>query len=459
MTRTLAGALLMIAVVAGIVTAGLSVQRDVRYQNLVAAGNRALGTDQTLAAIEAFSGAIALREDSMIAYLRRGEAYRKRGEPESALRDFRAASRIDRNAVKPAELTGDVEYDLGRFAKAVEAYRRCAAIDDGNARIQYKLGLALFRAGDAADAASPLQRAASLDPRMAEARYALGLSLRHTGQRDEAIQALELAVQVSPALSAAREELAALYAEAGRAPDGVLQLEAIAALEPDRPERQAAVGLAQARAGRTDLAVGVLGRAAERYPDNTVIYVALGRVWFESAERTRDRVGLRKALEALEPFTRGPSASGEAVALYGRALVLSGELARGEQMLREAADILPVLPDTLLWLADAADRLGHYALVRSALERWAAIAPESDTNLPAVYERIGDLATRLGDPAAARRAWQLAAGPAASAGLLARLAEAELATGDIDAAKAAVARGLDRDPRHPVLLALQRKIQ
>ena len=128
-----------------------------------------------------------------------------------------------------------------------------------------------------------------------------------------------------PALSAAREELAALYAEAGRAPEGIVQLEAIAALEPDRPERQAAVGLAQARAGRTDLAVGVLGRAAERYPDNAVIYVALGRVWFESAERARDRVGLRKAIEALEPFTRGQSPSGEALALYGRALVLSGE--------------------------------------------------------------------------------------------------------------------------------------
>jgi len=54
---------------------------------------------------------------------------------------------------------------------------------------------------------------------------------------------------------------------------------------------------------------------------------------------------------------------------------------------------------------------------------------------------------------------QLAAGPTASAGLLARLAEAELAAGNVDAAKAAVARGLDRDPRHPVLLALQRKLQ
>jgi tetratricopeptide (TPR) repeat protein len=459
MTRTLAGAVLATAVVAAIVVAGLSVQRDLRYQNLLAAGNRALATDETFAAIEAFSGAIVLRDDSMVAFLRRGEAYRKRGEPEAALRDFRAASRIDRNAVKPAELMGDVESDLGRFAKAAEAYSRCAAIDDGNARVQYKLGLALYRSGDAAGAAAPLRRAAAIDTRMAEARYALGLSLRHTGQRDEAIQALEEAVRVSPALSAAREELAALYAEAGRAPEGVVQLEAIAALEPGRPERQVAVALAYARAGRTDLAVGVLGRAAERYPDNAVVYVALGRVWFESAERARDRVGLRKALEALEPYTRGPSASGEAAALSGRALVLSGEVARGEAMLREAAAMRPVSPETLLWLADASERLGHYPLVLSALERWAAISPESDPNLPAVYERIGDLSTRMGNHAAAARAWQLAAGPAASVGLLARLAEAELATGNLDGAKAAVARGLARDPRHPVLLALQRKLQ
>jgi tetratricopeptide (TPR) repeat protein len=459
MTRTLAGTLLATAVVAGIVVIGLSVQRDLRYQGLLASGNRALATDQTFAAIEAFSGAIALRDDSMVAYLRRGEAYRKRGEPEAALRDLRAASRIDRNAVKPAELMGDVEYDLGRFAKAAEAYRRCVAIDDANARMQYKLGLALFRAGDPAGAAGPLRRAASLDPRMAEARYALGLSLRRTGERDDAIEAFEQAIEAAPALSAAREELAALYAEAGRAPEGIVQLEAIAALEPDRPERQAAVALAQARAGRTDLAVGLLGRAAERYPDNAVIFVALGRVWFESAERARDRVGLRKALEALEPFTRGPSASGEAIALSGRALVLSGEVLRGEALLRLAAEILPVSPDTLLWLADAAEQLGHYALMRSALERWAAIAPEADPNLPAVYERIGDLATRLGDPAAAARAWHLAAGPAAPAGLLARLAQAELANGHVEAARTAIDRGLARDPRHPVLLALQRRLQ
>jgi tetratricopeptide (TPR) repeat protein len=121
--------------------------------------------------------------------------------------------------------------------------------------------------------------------------------------------------------------------------------------------------------------------------------------------------------------------------------------------------MLPVQPETLLWLADAAERMGHYPVVRSALERWAAIAPESEPNGPAVYERVGDLAMRLGDPTSAARAWQLAAGPTASASLLSRLAEAEFAAGNLDSARAALARGLARDPRHPVLLALQRKLQ
>jgi tetratricopeptide (TPR) repeat protein len=459
MIRTLTGALLLTAVVAGLLIAGIAVARDRQYQELVARGNRALATDQTFAAIEAFSGAIALKSDSMVAYLRRGEAYRKRDELDAALRDLRTATRLDRSAVRPAELLGDVNYDMGRYGKAADAYQACAAIYGGKALVQYKLGLALYRSGDASAAIAPLREAVALDQRLAEAHYVLGLCLKQQNAPAEAARAFEQALGVSPALFAAREELAGLYADAGRMPEAIEQLEAIAALEPDRPERQAAIGLAQARAGHPDLAVGVLGRAADRYPDNAVIYVALGRVWFEAAERGRDRVGLRKALEALEPVTRGPAVSSDALALYGRTLAVSGDLVRGEAALRRAADILPVAPDTLIWLADAAERLGHYPVVRLALERWAALAPETSTNLPAVYERIGDLSMRMGEARAAVRAWRLAAGPSPSPGFLARLADAELTIGDMAEARRTVARGLDRDPRNPTLLALQRRLQ
>jgi tetratricopeptide (TPR) repeat protein len=459
MTRLVVGALLVAAVAVGLLLAGLEVVREQRYQQFIGNGDRALASDQAFAAIEAYSGAIALRDDSMIAFLKRAEAYRRRGELGAAARDLRTATRLDPQAVRPAEILGDVNYGLARFARAVEAYRDAAGIDDRSPRILYKLALALYRSGDGGAAIEPLRKAVTLDPRLAEAHHLLGRCLKDQGQTRDALRAFEDAIKASPGLAAPREEAAALYQAQGRAREAIEQLEAVAALETDRPERQAAVALAHARSGRADAAIDVLRRAAYRYPDNAVIYLTLGRVWLESAESRRDRVGLRRALEALEPLTRGPNVSGEALALYGRTLVLSGDLVRGEAALRQASDMLPVALDTLLWLADAAERLGHAPVVRDALERWAAVAPESHPNLPVVYERIGDLAARAGDQRGAIRAWRLAAGPQTSVALLVRLAGAEAAAGETVAARATVARGLAKDPRHPALLALQHQLE
>jgi len=459
MIRMVAGALLVAAVAVGVLLAGLEIVRERRYQQFLQNGDRALASDQTFAAIEAYSGAIALKDDSMIAFLKRGEAYRRRAELEAAVRDLRTATRLDPQAVRPAEVLGDANYGLSRFARATEAYRSAVAIDDRSPRIFYKLGLSLYRSGDREAAIEPLRKAVGLDPRLAEAHHLLGLCLKDRGQPREALRAFEDAVRVSPGLPAPREEAAALYQAQGRTREAIEQLEAIAAIEKDRPERQAALALAHARAGHADAAIDVLRRAADRYPDNAVIYLALGRVWLEAAEPRRDRVGLQKALEALEPLTRGPSTSGEALSLYGRTLVLSGDLIRGEVALKQAAALLPVTLDTLLWLADAADRLGHAAVVRDALERWAAVAPESHPNLPAVYERLGDLSARAGDQRGAIRAWRLAAGPTPTMALLVRLATAEAAAGESVSARATVARGLAKDSTQPALLALQRQLQ
>lgn len=459
MKRTLVAALVVALVTIGLVLFGLEVVRERRYQQFIQNGDRALASDQTFAAIEAYSGAIALKDDSMVAYLKRGEAYRRRGELKDAARDLRTATRLDPQAVRPAEVLGDVNYGLGLFPRATEAYKAAVAIDDRSPRILYKLGLSLYRSRDSEAAIDPLRKAVALDPRLAEAHHLLGLCLKDRGQPQDALRAFEDAIRVAPNLPAPREEAASLYQAAGRTREAIAQLDALATIESDRPERQAAVALAHARAGRTDAAVGVIGRALDRYPDNAVLYLALGRVWLEAAEPRRDRLGLQKALEAVEPLTRGPQASGDALALYGRTLVLTGDLVRGEAALRQAAGLLPVTLDTLLWLADAADRLGHTAVVRDALERWAAIAPESHPNLPAVYERVGDLAARSGDQRGAIRAWRLATGPTPSLSLLVRLATAEAAAGETVSARATVARGLAKDPQNAALLTLQRQLQ
>src|SRR4051812_26100258 len=79
------------------------VVREREYHELLRRGDAALGDDQTFDAIETFTNAIYLRPDSMLAYLRRGEAYQRRGDLETAARDFQQAANLDGSATRPLE--------------------------------------------------------------------------------------------------------------------------------------------------------------------------------------------------------------------------------------------------------------------------------------------------------------------------------------------------------------------
>ncbi len=443
-----------------ILVVGSAVARDREFQRLVARGEQAVAADETFVAIEAFSGAIALKNDSMIAFLKRGETYRRRGEADAALRDLRMAARLDPRAVRPAELLGDVNYGLDRFSRAIENYQTSVELDDRLSRVWYKLGLSQYRAGNRQAAIDALGKAVAIDDKLAEAHYLLGVCLYDGGKPREAISALIDSVRLSPKLLPAREELVAIYRTLGMEPEAVEQLEQLARLDPARSDRQSVLALAYARSGRTDLAVRLLGRATELYPDNTGIYLALGRVWLEAAEPRRDKGALSKALEALEPLARRANPPREALALYGRALMVAGDWLRAELALSQASTMLPVDLATFRDLAAAAERLGHLGRARDALLRWAALAPESYPELAAAYTRAGEFSMRLGEPKPASTAFRKAiqVGPP-SAQRYALLAEAELASGDLEGARSSIAGGLELDSQLPALLALRARLK
>ena len=382
------------ALVAGVLLAVYSVRQDREFQRLIAAGDAALAGDRTFEAIEAFSGALTLKRESMLAYLKRGDAYRRQGELTAALRDLRQAAALDPAAPRAAELLGDVNVSMERYERAAEHYRAFIALDDRAPRVYYKLALTYYRNGQASMAVEPLRQAVAIDARFAEAHYLLALCLRDREQDDEALASLNRAVEVSPAFAAAREELADIHFAAGRNQQAFQQLEALAALEPARPERLVGVGLAYARLGRTDAAILTLGRAAERYPDAPAVYTALGRVWLDAAERRNDRVALSKAVEALQPSTAGSAASSEALMLYGRALFLSGQYAAAERALQQAVARRPVEPLAFRYLADSSERVGHAAAAHDALTRYVALADEDELD-PGTPARLARLERRV----------------------------------------------------------------
>jgi tetratricopeptide (TPR) repeat protein len=370
-------------------------RRERLYRDFIGRGEAALATDDTSSAIEAFSGAIALKSDSMLGYLKRGETYARRNELDSALRDLRRAADLDPAAPRAAELLGDVNYRLGRFERAAERFEVYVALDDRSPRLFYKLGLARYRSGQVAAAATALQRAVALDDRFAEAYYLLGLCYRDQQKAAESQAALQRSVSLAPALLHAREELADLYGREGHADDRVTQLEALLALDP-APSREVALGLAYARAGRPDTAITTLSRAVERHPDHPQAYAALGRLWLERAQARGDRVELSKALGALAEAV-GADQSSEVLTLYGRALFAAGDYEQAQRALTDATARMPVDPLSFYYLADIAERRADFAVALNALRDYQALEGQDldEKRAEVLRARIAALSARV----------------------------------------------------------------
>jgi protein O-GlcNAc transferase len=371
--RPIVLAVTLAALVAAVSVVSFEVREEREFRRLIAVGDAALAQDQTFMAIEAFSGALAFKPESMLAHLQRGDAYRRRGELHAALRDLGDAARLDDTAPQPLELLGDVNAALGQHQRAAEFYERYVQLDDRASRVLYKLALAYTRQDQPAKATTALNRLIAFDDRLTEAHYLLGVTLRRLRRDDEALRALSRAIAQDAGLIAAREERAALYAGRGRTRESLDEQEAIAALEPQRPERHVALALAYARFGRRESAIVTLGRAAERYPDAPAVYAALGRVWLESANSTQDPVALVKAVQALRPAAARADATSETLALYGRALLASGNPREAERVLLQAVRRSPIDPVAYRHLADAARRLGHRPLAVDAQAKYAAL--------------------------------------------------------------------------------------
>ncbi len=439
-----------------------TVDRNRNYRSLLAEGDQAMADGNAFAAIAAYSGALALRQDSVAAHIRRGQAFRDQHSTAEAMHDWSDAARLAPRSTLPNELLGDLYSAQGDDARAASYYEKCVQLDAQDATREYKLGLARYRAGSPSAAVAPLRRAVELNDNFGEAHYLLGLVLRDTqAMPQEAITAIEQAIRVAPSLTAAREELADLYRAAGRPVDELTQLQSLASLDP-QTSRDIAIGLAQARQGQFDGAIATLADAAAHDPNDSQVQLALGRVYLSRAERVLDRQTVTLALDALERALGGTARRSEGLTLLGRALYLSNDYAGAERILREAVATSPLIVDAFGYLADACERQGHFDDAREALSRLDAL--EGDTALPSVRaaraRRVGGLALKTGDVPSARLYLQRAVdGGERDATTLGQLADALWRDGRQDEARSTLDKALALEPRNQVLLRLRRTVK
>jgi tetratricopeptide (TPR) repeat protein len=454
----LVGALLAVAGVVAIQRLNL----DRQYQGLLAEGDTALAAGQPYLAVEAFSGALAIRADSMVAHYRRGEAYGALGQALQAERDLREARRLAPDAPEPLEALGRLFEQRGDDATAADWYAQAAErLHDTDARLLYTLALARYRAGALPAAHDAARRALAAQDTLAEAHYLLGLIAHDMQNRREAIAALEQAVRLRPALIPARQELAALYREEDRTGDEAAQLRALVALD-GQLDRHLSLAFAQVRAGEHAAALETLAHADSAAPGDSRVALAVGRVHLSLAEINRDPASIAAALAALERALGGTARRSEGLALYGRALHLTGDAEGAERLLTDAIRTSPVAPAAFGYLADAAESLKHHLVARDALLSLDAL--EGDTAASDVRRdrarRIGALSLEGGDNVTAVQYLELARdGGDRTPGTLALLVRALLAGGRRDDARATVAAALTEAAGDPELHRLERMLR
>ncbi len=423
--KRVAGLVLLLALIGGSYAYWLAA-RESRYQSLIDEGDAALGRADTFAAIETFTVAISIKPDSMAAHLKRGEAYRRRKEYDAALRDLGRAAALDPLAPYPREILGDVNTALGRFSGAADQYRACLSIDDRSPRVQYKLGLAYLQLGQAGSAVRTLRQAIALDGRFAEAYYLLGVALQELRRPTEALGALLRSIDHNPALIPAREELAALYGRLERIDQQNRQLEALAALDP-QPRREAALAISLARDGQLERGVLRLRNSARHGGGDADTDLAVGRVWLEHlALRGKGRPEVRQAIAALASATASNPTS-EALTLYGRALMEADRITKAYGILVQATTRSPADPTAFYYLAEVAERRGRMKVAHRALIQYALLEGLDSRRLDAE--------------------------------VLARIAGAWLAEGNVSAAREAVERALRKDPASAMAIAVGERLR
>lgn len=396
--RRLVIATALVGVTALVAAGWWTVGRERTYRQFLADGEIALAASQPSAAIEAFSGAIALKPESMLAWLRRGEVYRQQGDAASALRDLRQAGTLDPTSPRVEEQLGDVHASQQRWQRAAERYEAALAIDERPPRIWVKLALALLNTNQLDRAATACRAALAQDNTLASAHYLLGVVLVQQQRPGEATEAFSTAASLDPSHVDALEAMASIHEKAGRYADEVRVLRALAAIEPSSGPRQARLGLALARMGRFEDAVLTLATASERFNDQGTVLVALSRVWLEQGDTRADRIAWMKAVEAARRATeRTPSS--EAQLMLGRAWFRLGDTRQALRALTIATQRPPVADGAFVALADAAERAGRLTVARDALLSDITLRGDVGEGAPgaARASRIATLCLRTGD--------------------------------------------------------------
>ena len=339
------------------------------FQELISHGDKAVQENEISLAIEHFSGALALNGQSMVAYRKRGAAYKVGGDLNAALRDTTIAVQLDQTAPQPHEQLGDITLELEHFDEADRHYSRYLNLDQENPFLLYKLGLARERAGNVAPAIPVIRKALKIKPDFYQARYLLGLCLVEQARFIEAREVLLAVIAEQPGFLQARDALVNVYFSLGEGHLELQEHDALVALDLKNPVRHIARARAYARSEQLDFGLLTLQRALAANPDSPILIETLAEFYVRFADIRNDQTALSDALRSFNLVDLSV-ASSRTLAYFGKALLLAGDSTTARHILGLAISRTPVEPEAFLILSLVEEELLNWSEARKSREKY-----------------------------------------------------------------------------------------
>ncbi|HEX3273424.1 MAG TPA: DUF4388 domain-containing protein [Gemmatimonadales bacterium] len=309
------------------------------------------------------------------------------------------------------DASGLIEFEVGKalyglitagFAHRVGTSAAAAPrVNDSRVDEHRNLGIAFYKAGMLDEGLREFRRVTDLRPADASAPFYLGLIAIRQGRWDEAVSALTQAGGGAGGKPAALHNLGYALERLGRLDEAEAAYGEAAARARDDARIMLGWSVIALKRGEFAVAQGRLARTMELLGDRPV-----PALWYWAA--TLVSVGMDDGAGALRAARTGAeSYPGHAVLQNNLAVLLElkGDAQGAEASLRVALAEDPGLPQISKNLADILYRHGRYDDAREAYDRAAKLAPDLGDDL---YFKLGNIAYKRRDKAAARESWSRA---------------------------------------------------
>lgn len=233
--------------------------------NVRGAGYAKRGENET--AIRDYSSALKLDPNFAPAYINRASAYGEVGRYDQALRDFRQAIRINPNFAGAYYNRGLVYKNMGKLDEAIADFTEAVKFQADMEDAYLNRGVVHGMTGQHKKALDDFNQSIKIKKNFAEAYYNRGIIYNMLKQYDLAIADFEKALDINPQNAAAYNNMAFALDAMGKTKEALKSYGAALQIEPDYALANNNLGMMLDRLGRYEESIAHFEKALKSRPD------------------------------------------------------------------------------------------------------------------------------------------------------------------------------------------------